>query len=76
MPKEHRDIMVADVPNAFVQTTIEPKEKGNRIIMKISGQMVDMLVVLDPDKYGSYVINEDNIKVIYVTVPIALYGML
>jgi hypothetical protein len=56
------------MPNAFVQTTIEPKEKGDRIFMKIRGQMVDMLVELDPDKYGSYVIHENNKKVIYVIV--------
>ena len=64
------------MPNAFVQTTIEPKEKGERIIMKIRGQMVDMLVELDPDKYGSFVISENNRKVIYVVVLKALYGML
>ena len=33
--KEGRDILIADVPNAFVQTGIEPKEKGERVIMKI-----------------------------------------
>ena len=26
--KEGRDVMVVDVPNAFVQTAMEPKEKG------------------------------------------------
>jgi hypothetical protein len=33
--KEGRDLTLADVPNAFVQSGIEPKEKGKRVIRKI-----------------------------------------
>jgi hypothetical protein len=35
--KQGRDIMTADIPNAFVQTNIEKKPSGERIIMKIRG---------------------------------------
>ena len=55
--KEGRDVMVADVPNAFVQTAIEPKEKGERVIMKI---LVDMLVELDSQKYEPYVTSNNT----------------
>jgi hypothetical protein len=33
--KEDRDIMTADIPNAFVQTPTEEPKDGDRIIMKI-----------------------------------------
>ena len=74
--KEGRDVMVADVPNAFVQTAIEPKEKGERVIMKIRGALVDMLVELDSQKYEPYVTDERGNKVLYVNMLKALYGML
>jgi hypothetical protein len=35
--KEQRDVMTADIPNAFVQTDIENNSKGERIVMKIRG---------------------------------------
>ncbi len=47
---EERDVMIADVPNAFVQTWMpsELLEENNRIIMKIKGVLVDILYTLDP----------------------------
>ena len=64
--KEGRDILIADVPNAFVQTGIEPKEKGERVIMKIRGPLVEMLVNIDARTYEPYVVEENNSKDIYV----------
>ena len=74
--KQRRDVMTADIPNAFVQTDIEEKEKGERIVMKIRGQLVDMLVELSPETYADYVVSEGNNKVLYVIMIKALYGML
>jgi hypothetical protein len=44
--KQKRDVMTADIPNAFVQTDVDEKNqvKGDRIIMKIRGPLVDMLL--------------------------------
>jgi hypothetical protein len=33
--KQGRDVMTADIPNTFVQTDIEDKPNGEKIIMKI-----------------------------------------
>lgn len=74
--KQHRDIMTADIPNAFVQTDIDKKEIGERIIMKIRGPLVDMLLELSYETYSSYVVYEGNNKVLYVMMEKALYGML
>jgi hypothetical protein len=73
--EEKRDVMTADIPNAFVQTDMEPI--GNeRVMMKIKGPLVDMLVALDPELYSDYVVMENGTKVLYVQVLKALYGML
>ena len=74
--KQHRDVMTADIPNAFVQTEVEKKEVGQRIVMKIRGPLVDMLVELSPETYADYVVYEGKSKVLYVVMEKALYGML
>jgi len=67
--------MTADIPNAFVQTKLRSESvKDERVIMKITGVLVDMLVELNLQLFGSFVVN--NRKVIYVIVLKALYGML
>jgi hypothetical protein len=47
-------------------------------MMKITGVLVDMLVELNPELYGPYVVYERNRqnKVLYVQVMRAIYGML
>ena len=74
---EERDIMTADVPNAFIQTKIpDPKKGEEKIIMKITGPLVDMLVELNPQLYGPFIVEEKEHKVVYVQVLRAIYGML
>ena len=41
--KEGRDVMTADIPNAFVQIDIDASPDGERVIMKITGKLVNML---------------------------------
>jgi len=75
--KEMRDVMSADVPNAFIQTVMpDVKDGEDRVIMKITGVLVDLLVQLAPEVYGPHVVYENGKKVLYVQVLRALYGML
>ena len=75
--KEGRDVMTADVPNAFIQTEMPEVEDGEeRVIMKITGVLVDMLLQLAPEVYGKFVVFEKGQKVLYVQVLRAIYGML
>ena len=75
--KEGRDVMTNDVPNAFIQTPLPPTPKGSpRVMMKITGVLVDLLVELAPDIYGPYVVYQRGKKVLYVEVLRALYGQL
>ena len=44
--------MTADVPNAFIQAPMpEVKPGADRVMMKITGVLVDMLVQLSPEAY-------------------------
>ena len=74
---ERRDIMVLGVPNAFVQTNIPPKKYGEeRVIMKIKGALVDIILELDSETYSKHVVSENLNKVVYVVVFRAIYGIL
>ena len=75
---EERDVMIADVPNAFVQTNMPPEMlcEGNRTIMKIKGVLVDILYTMDPVEYGEYIVYESGEKVLYLVLTKVLYGML
>ena len=74
---EERNIMTCDIPNAFIQALMPEVKDGNeRVMMKITGVLVDMLVELNPELYGPYVVYEKNRKVLYVQVMRAIYGML
>lgn len=72
--KQGRDVMVIDAPNAFVQTDVPPQEE--KIVMKIKGVLVDILLELCPGVYDDYVVYENGEKVVYVEIMKALYGML
>ena len=63
-----QDVMTADIPNAFIQMEM-PKEDGkDRVIMKITGVLVDILVKMSPQDYQEYVVMENGKKVVYVEV--------
>ena len=75
--KEERDVMTADVPDAFIQAQMpDMKRNEDRVMMKITGLLVDLLVQLCPEVYGPYVLFENGRKLLYVQVLRAIYGML
>jgi hypothetical protein len=74
---EGRDVLSADVPNAFIQTKMPPTVDGEaRVMIKISGVLVDLLVQLARETYAPFVVYEKGRKVLYAEVMQALYGML
>ena len=71
---EERDVMVAGVSNALVQTCMpsEVLKKGDRIIMKLKGILVDILYeyAMNPLKYEKYIVL--SLLLVITKVP---YGM-
>ena len=74
--KETRDVMCVDIPNAFIQARLPNADVGERIIMKITGVLVDILIDVAPNVYSGYVVYDRGKKVLYVEVLKAIYGML
>ena len=69
--------MVLDGPTTFIQTNIPPKKYGEeRVITKIIGVLVNMILELDSETYKKHVVFENGNKVIYVFLLRAIYGML
>ena len=63
--KENCDVMTSDIPNAFIQAHIPKTKAGDeRVVMKITGMMVDLLVQLSPNTYGQHVVFKRGTKVI------------
>ena len=68
--------MTNGAPNAFVQTPVD--QSGEKTIMKIRCQLVNILLETSPEIYEPYVVYEGKKrhKVLYVQVLMALYGMI
>ena len=60
---EHQDAMMSDVPNAFIQTVLECHDGDDRVMMKITGVLVDILLADDPDLCGGHIVCENGKKV-------------
>ena len=67
---------MVDCPNAFCQSFLPRGPEIGKIVMKIRGVLIDMMVDMAPHVYGGYVVYEKGKRVLYVEVVRALYGML
>jgi len=75
--REHRDVAIVDIPNAFIQTPNAKVKKHHEVdLMKIKGKLAYILLDIDPNKYGPYMTEENGVPVIYVLILRALYGMI
>ena len=74
--KQGRDILMANIPNAFVQTNIKNEKGQDRITMKIKGPLIHILVEIIPETYTNYITEENVQRLLYIMMQKALYGML
>ncbi len=73
--KEGRDVATVDIPNAFSQIVITDSHKDYRVIARLRGKLVEILVDIAPEVYGPYVWeNKKSEKVLLVQCMNALYG--
>ena len=73
---ERQYIMVRDVPNTFIQTNMPSNKDGEkRVIIKITGVLVDMLLELDSEMYSNHMAFLTGNKVMYAVVLRAIYVM-
>ena len=62
--------------NAFIQAPIKYKRDQEKIIMKVTGLLVDILLRKNILKYEGYIVYENRKQVLYLKVLRAIYGML
>jgi hypothetical protein len=65
---ESRDVATADIAGAYLNAFMK-----DYVLMKFTGESVDILCTLNP-KYRKFVVIEKGIKVLYVRLIKALYG--
>ena len=53
---EDRDVVIVDIPNAFIQTNME----GEKVIMKLRGSLAELLVQVAPQLYSPYIVMENG----------------
>ena len=51
--EEEREVSVIDTPNAFIQTQVD--NENERTVINIRGFIVELLLDIDPDFYGTLV---------------------
>ena len=72
---ENHDVVVADVPNAFIQADMQmPDDK--KVIMRLVGKVAELMVQAAPELYRKYVSLENGKMVLYVEAMKAIYGTL
>ncbi len=74
--QEERDVAVVDIPNAFVQTVVSEEDAEHRVVVRIRGPLVDILVSMVPDVYAPYVsTNKTGQKVLIVECLMSMHHM-
>jgi hypothetical protein len=69
--QERRQVMMIDIPGTFMHVDI------NKLIhVRLEGPMTELLTCVDPDKYRTYMSEENGKQVLYVELQKALYGTL
>ena len=69
---ENRDVAVINIPDAFLRTDFE----GEMVVMKVRGQLAEILVSMAPEIYKPYACRENNQMVVYLKVTTAIYGLI
>ena len=71
--EEERDVAVIDIPNAFIQTRVENEK--DMVYIRVRGILVDLLIEIAPDVYGSYVkLDKKGTKVLILQCLNEIYG--
>ena len=70
---EDRDVGTYDVPGAYLQASLAPKDNGERVLMKLVGEFVDIMCKVNPE-HEKNVVYENGQKVLYMEIFQAIYG--
>ena len=74
--KEKQDVMMADVPNAFIQTELDRSKGQEKTVTKITGVLVDLPVAECLLECGPHAVCNNGKKVLCVEGPQAVCSVL
>ena len=75
--KEGRDVMVVDLPGAFLHALRQAGGTKKQLLMVLRGPLAETMVLLDPTLYRPFITHDKNgVAVLYVEMDKALYGLL
>lgn len=64
------NVVMCNIPNAFVQATMPIEHtRQERVMMKIAGVLVELLVKINPELHGPFVVHEKGRKALCIQVP-------
>ena len=66
--KERQDVMTADAPNAFIQTEIDTEKGKEKMVRKLKGMSVEMLIEDISDVHSDHVACKNGQKVSHAQV--------
>ncbi len=69
--KENRDVVMIDIPGAFLHADNE-----DYVVMKMIGMLAELMVKTNPKMYRQYIVLEKGRSVLYLQLQKALYGMM
>ena len=70
--QEKQKVVTLDIPGAFLHALLDEE-----VVMILCGILVDLMVAIDPELYGPYVIvSSKGEKIVYVHMNKAMYGLL
>ena len=70
---ERRYVGTYDVPGAYLQVRLAPKDNNGRVIMKLTGEFVDIMCKVNPEHLKN-VVYENGRKVLYMQILQGIYG--
>ena len=62
---EDRDVGTCDVPEAILQSSLAPKDNGERALMKLVGEFVDIMCKMKPE-HEKNVVHKNGQKVLCI----------
>ena len=73
--EEGREVAIADVPNAFVQTKLQ--DEDDKVVMRLQGPLAHLLCELAPEVYKPFMMKDKHGRdLLYVRILNALYGIM
>ena len=71
--RENRDVAILDVPGVYLQAYLAARENGERVLLKLTGDFIDIMCKVSPEHKKNKVYKKGR-KFLYIEVLKLIYG--